>query len=243
MNEVRLNTRIIASLKKEKLLPTGEMIKSTVKNKSTWYRVMDHPDEITVQQLIALSNGLHIPVRRFFLTGGKEDAVRSCRDCVVGDGYLPCSYDAAALQSIVESRPDATWQKAADATGMSRDNLKNSLLAVRRTPVSRFLEACQALSIDPFTILLDPNPEPKKGRRASSGGANEALRAEVRQMHSDIDALNQTVADLQQKYEALLKDYEQLAQRLQVNIDTISGSYIGNIGLAADSIAPQKPGK
>jgi len=234
MNEVRLNTGLIASLKKEKLLPAGEMIKSTVRNKSTWYRLMDHPDEITVQQLIALANGLHIPVRRFFMTGSKLDVNRSCRDCVVRDGYLPCEYDAAALQRIVDSRPDVTWQKAAVATGMSRDNLKNSLLAVRRTPVTRFLEACEALKIAPFTILLDPNPEPKKSRRTSSGGQDDALHAEVRQMHQDIETLNQTVEDLKQKYESLQMKYEQLAQRLQVNIGTINDSHIGTIGIATD---------
>ena len=237
MNEVRLNTRLIASLKDEKILPAGEMIESTVKNKSTWYRVMDNPDDITVQNLLAIANGLHIPVRRFFLTGSKDDAVRSCRDCVVGDGYQPCEYDADALQRIVDGRPDVTWQKAADAAGMSRDNMKNSLLAVRRTPVARFLEACRALKIDPFTILLDPNPEPepnKRGKRATYG--KDALHAEVKMLRRDVEALNQAMEDLKRKYEELLNDHKQLAKRLQVNIGAINDSHIGTIGISTDPI-------
>lgn len=235
MNTVRLNTKLIASIGEAKFLSVGELIEATIKNKSTWYRILESPEKITLQQLLAIANGLHIPVRRFFLADGKEVAVKRCEDYIVDD-YKPCDYDADALREIVKNRRDATWQKAVDATGITRDNLKNSLLAVRRTPVTRFLVACQALKIDPFSILLDPNPEPKpKGRRPSSAAGDSALHAEVKLLRRDYEQLNKTVEDLKGKYENLIRDYEQLARRLQVNIGTINDSTIGTIGISTDT--------
>lgn len=214
MNTIRLNSKFIASFGEAKFLSVGEMIAATIKNKSTWYRILEQPERITLQQLLCFANGLHIPVRRFFLTDGKEAAVKRCEDYIAYD-YKPCSYDADALREIVEKRRDATWQKAADATGMARDNLKNSLLAVRRTPVTRFLDACRALKIDPFSILLDPNLEPKpKGRRTAAADANSALHAEVKMMRRDVESLKKAVSELKGKYEDLKRDYEQLARRL-----------------------------
>lgn len=235
MNTVRLNTKLIASIGEAKFLSVGELIEATIKNKSTWYRILESPEKITLQQLLAIANGLHIPVRRFFLTDGKDVTVKRCEDHIVDD-YKPCDYDGDALREIVKNRRDATWQKAVDATGITRDNLKNSLLAVRRTPVTRFLVACQALKIDPFSILLDPNPEPKpKGRRPSSAAGDSALHAEVKLLRRDYEHLNKTVEDLKGKYENLIRDYEQLAQRLQVNIGTINDSTIGTIGISTDT--------
>lgn len=230
MDTIRLNAKLIASLGEAKFLSVGEMIDATINNKSTWYRILKTPEKITLQQLLAIANGLHIPVRRFFLTDGKEAVVKRCEDYIVDD-YQPCGYDADALRRMVESRHDATWQKAAAATGITRDNLKNSLLAVRRTPVTRFLDACQALKIDPFTILLDPNPEPKpKGRRAPT--ADSPLHAEVKLLRRDLESLNRVVDDLKQKYESLLRDHEALVRRISVNIENINNS---SVSIATDS--------
>lgn len=203
MNTISLNTKLIASLSEAKFMSVGEMIDATIENKSTWYRILKSPERITLQQLLSIANGLHIPVRRFFLTGGKEVEVKRCEDYITDD-YKPCGYDADALREMVKKRHDATWQKAADATDMTPDNLKNSLLAVRRTPVTRFLDACRALKIDPFSILLDPNPEPKpKGRRTAADDANSALYAEVKLLRRDVESLKKVVNELKGKYEDL----------------------------------------
>ncbi|MCK8622542.1 hypothetical protein [Prevotella sp. E13-27] len=121
---------------------------------------MEKPSIITVQQLLTIANGLHIPVRHFFSTGC--DNIISHRDYYIKEPYLPCHYDANALQEIVSKRPDITWQKAADATGVTRDNLRKSLLGDSRTPITRFLAACNALDVDPFAIIVDPNMEESK---------------------------------------------------------------------------------
>lgn len=235
MNVIQLNTKLIKSLDKVLFMKAAEIMKAANIPSTTWYAIRKKPEKITLQQLLSIANGLHIPVRRFFLIDGKDVTVKRCED-YIEDDYMPCSYDADALREIVENRRDATWQKAADATGITHDNLKNSLLAIRRTPVTRFLVACQALKIDPFSILLDPNPEPKpKGRRPSSAAGDTALHAEVKLLRKDVESLSQTVEDLKGKFENLIRDYEQLARRLQVNIGTINDSTIGTIGISTDT--------
>lgn len=237
MKDVRLNTKLIKSIKDVVYRQASEIRKATGIPRTSWYTLMARPEGITVQQLLAIANGLSIPVSRFFSTG-PSDAVGS-RDDYVTDPYLECYYDADALQEIVENRPDATWKMASDATGVTRDHLRRSLLAIRRTPVDRFLASCRALGIDPFDVLIDPNPR-KEGRRK---GAGRGAAGEMAALRQDIARLEAAVGDLKSKYEALLKAHEQLAKSAQVNIGSISGSNISTIGIAADQIVKQETDK
>ena len=238
MKQVRLNTKLISSLNSVLFMQSNDMITATGISQTTWYEIMKHPDSITVQQLLAIANGLHIPVRRFF-SNGKADLIGR-RDDYVTDRYQPCRYDATTFQDIVNTRADATWKKAADATGMTSDSLKNSLLAVRRTPVMRFLIACQSFDVDPFSILVDPNSEAKQ--RRSKPGETDSIRADISQLRKDIETLSNTVRTLTEAYEALLKAHEQLARSVHVNIGTISGGNISTIGIAAESVMPSDDG-
>lgn len=232
MKTFYLNEELIRNLSDVLFIPTSEAIASTVGNRSTWYRIMQRPSIITVQQLLAIANGLHVPVRRFFYAD--KTKVIGRRDEYVAEPYLPCSYDARSLQSLVASRPGVTWNQASTATGVTRDNLRNSLLAVRRLPVTRFLTSCEALGIDPFEVLIDPNPEPKaRTRRGGTTDGEAAVRAEIATLRSEVSDLSSAVADLTAKYCTLLAEHEKLARRVQVNIDTINNS--GYIGIAAES--------
>lgn len=228
MNKVRLNTKLLSSLVTVLRTTASELIDRTGIRCTTWYAMMGNIEGITVQQLLAIANTTHVPVRRFFSFGTAN--VVGQREDYVTEPYLPCHYEGDVLKQLVSTNPDATWQKAAKATDMNYSRLKESVLAVRRLPVMRFLTVCETFAIDPFTILIDPNPNPKKGRKASSPHANAeiaALRAEVSTLRNDIDELRAAVTTIAAKYEALLADHERLAKRVSVNIDTINSSYIG----------------
>ena len=120
---------------------------------------------------------------------------------------------------------------------MSWSGIRNSLLAVRRCPVERFLTVCEAFVIDPFTILLDPNPEPKRKRGATAFSSSEAsvgsaarpvsdYSSEIAELHSQIADLSAAVADLTDKYHALLRAHEDLARSVQVNIHNFTDNHI-----------------
>lgn len=153
MDNIRLNTKLIRSLGSVLFMHTADMMVATSIASTTWYSIMQNPENITIQQLLSIANGLHIPVRRFF-SADKPDVIGQ-RDDYVTEPYQPCQYDTTVLQAVINNK-SATWQQAAKAAGMSRDNLRKSMLAVRRTPVTRFLTVCGALNIDPFSILIDP---------------------------------------------------------------------------------------
>lgn len=234
MNQYRLNTKLISSLSTVLFTTAAEIMQASGIASTTWYAIIQKPAAITIQQLIAISNGMHIPVSRFFSTG-KTDLIGH-RDDYVTDPYLPCYYDADALQELVSSRQETTWQRAADATGVSRDNLRKSLLGVRRTPVTRFLTTCDAFQIDPFEILIDPNPKSKKEHAKPSKASLETTHAEIRQLQQDMKALSESVMELSKKYEDLLSAHDTLLRQINVNIHNFTE---GSLNIAADSLEPR----
>lgn len=211
---IRLNTLLIKSLSNVLLLSPVRMINDTGIANSTWYYIMEKPEGISIQQLLSFANGLHIPVRRFFSLG-KTDVIGKREDYIT-EPYNECRYDDAALQQLINASTSATWQKAAKAIGMSRSRLRDSLLAVTRTPVERFLKVCEAFDINPFTILIDPNPEPTKQSSAPRGSAARkelSLLAEVAALTDKLANLNATVADITAKYDNLLRRHNELLNR------------------------------
>ena len=226
---IRLNSKLITNLGNVFPQPMAEIIKATGIPPSTFYDIRKNVEDITIEQLLAIANGLHIPVRRLFSTG-KADVVGFREDYVV-EPYLQCSCNGKALEDYIRSHRGATWKAAGEAVDMTWSGLRESLKSDRRFPVSRLLAVCKRFGIDPFTVIIDPNPdpEPKKERGKSR------RKSEIDALRSDVDALTATVADLKDKYEALLKAHEALLHRVQINIDTISGGSISNIGIAADT--------
>ena len=209
---IQLNTKLISNLSDVLRLPAADMMEKARIPCTTWYKIAAHPETVTIQQLTAIANGLRIPVHRFFLEGNTGNAAR--REDYVAEDYRPCSYEPDVLQRLVDSRHDITWQKAADATGVTYDNLKKSLLSIRRTPVDRFLRACEAFGIDPFTVLIDPNPRKKPGKRPSPtpSGGEATIRAEIAAMREDIGRLNEAVRQVTEKYSELAGRYDGLLE-------------------------------
>lgn len=204
---ISLNSRLIASLSSVLRLSHAEMISSTGITKSTWYNLMETPDAIALQQLLAIANGLHIPVRRFFYEG-KLCMVEQKGDYVV-QPYQDCYYDADALKEYVSNRPDATWRKAAEVTGMAPSRLRNSLLAMTRTPVSRFLTVCSVFDIDPFSVLIDPNTEKVRADYRTKPGVSSSS-TDIEALRRDVSRLSDTVSDLLQKYNDLQQQFNDL---------------------------------
>lgn len=203
MNKPRLNTKLLRALENVLLMQVKEIIRISGFTTTTWYRIMSDPEKITVQQLLTLANSLHIPVRRFFFTG-KTGAVGDRKDYVV-EPYLECYYDGDAIKQFIERTPGATWQKAAVATGITRDWLRKSLLGAVRTPITRFLSACFALEIDPFTVLIDPNPA--AGMQADLATVEpDDLASEVATLRRSMARMSSEMADLKAKLRALLDD-------------------------------------
>ena len=216
--KTRLNSKLISTLSTVCFISPADIMRASNIARSTWYNIMGDPSTITVQQLLAIANGMHIPVRRFF-SSDKADVIGK-RDDYITEPYYPCHYDSDSLQEVVSNRADATWRQAAAVAGMSPSHLRNSLLAVTRTPVTRFLTACNAFGIDPFTVLVDPNPEKKRNAKGTP--------SDISLLRKDIKTLSDTVTDLTAKYEKLLAAHQLLLERID------NRSSHGSTGMAAE---------
>lgn len=229
MTAIQINTELISSLEDVVFIPAKDMAHATSIALSTWYYIMQSPADITIPQLLAMANGLHIPVRRFFSDGHTH--VIGKREDYITEPYLPCRYEGHNLQAIIKKRPDTTWKKASEAVGVTQTRLKNSLVNPGRTPVSRLLAVCNGLDIDPFDIYIDPNPEarmatPHTARgRASATNPDTLLRADIATLHQQLDRLDITVADLAAKYQKLLADHEQLVRRVGASMVCIDDGH------------------
>jgi alkylated DNA nucleotide flippase Atl1 len=123
---------------------------------ATWYRIVSSPSKISVQQLIDLANGLHIPVSRFISRDGTGVIVQ--RDnLIISNGYQNCYYDSSAVQKVISSGIVSSYRDAASIVGLHPNRVKESLLAIHRLPVSRLLDFCTTLKLNPFEFIVDPN--------------------------------------------------------------------------------------
>ena len=235
---VKLNQELICTLNSVLGISPELIWTSANITRGTWYNIMRKPGDISIEQLLGISNGQKIPVRRFFYT--THEHVVGKKDDYIVEPYMECSYNASVLHEIINTHSDATWQKAAKVVDLSPSRLRNSLLAITRTPVSRFLIVCETFGIDPFTILIDPNPEYRNtGKRSKSAFLAEinALRQQVASLNANTSDLNSKYADLagkydglQTKYDNLLEAHKMLLQRFNDHIEERS------IGMAAEPI-------
>lgn len=215
MKTLLLNIKLLNSLSNVLGVSPAELRNATGISNGTWYRIMSKPDGVTVQQLLSIANGLHIPVSRFFTDG--EVIVVGRREDYVTEPYLECYYDEAKLHSLVSHRPEATWKAAAKHLGMSRQYARDSLMAVTRTPITRFLGICHVFGIYPFDILIDPNQTSggqTAGHRVAFGGSPAELSATLSKMQKKMQLLSDAVDNLTAKYETLLQDNRALHRRL-----------------------------
>ena len=220
---LRLNTALITSLGHTLGKTNAELMEAAGVSNATWYRIMGHPDEITVQQLISIANGLCIPVFRFFsidgvnVIGNKEDYIEN--------PYKPCYYDAEALQALTNTRSAATWQDVANSLGITRTNLRNSLLSYTRLPVARFLAACNAFDIEPFFVIVDQNPQyiDRGGEKVATTALGYTNLSEFDTTRTDFDSVRRELAELKDELERARRDIADLGKKIDLMLGTSKG--------------------
>lgn len=219
---LQLNTTLITSLGHVLDKTNAELMEATGISNATWYRIMGHPDEITVQQLISIANGLCIPVFRLFsidglnVIGNKEDYIEN--------PYKPCYYDAEALQALINTRSAAIWQDVANSLGITRTNLRNSLLSYTRLPVARFLAACDAFDIVPFLVIVDQNPQYiVRGGEKVATTALGYTNIEFDTTRTDFDSIRIELAEVKGELERVRRDIAELGKKLDLIFGTHKG--------------------
>lgn len=90
---VRLNNTLIASLGSIMRVTDAEICKAAGFSITTWYRLKDHPEKMSIQYLLGIANDLQIPIRHFFTTE-KTDKVMTREE------YLTSTY-GIVLQNLI----------------------------------------------------------------------------------------------------------------------------------------------
>ena len=206
--KAKLNTHLLSTLPRVLRMTNDEVAAASGISIAQWYRLVKHPEKLTIQQLLDLANGLQIPVSRFFSTG-KADVVGMREDYVMNSDYQKCYYDSDAVSKKVGKGTATSWREAAAAVGMHWTNVAASLLAVSRTPVSRLLVLCDTFNFNLFEFLIDPN----KGTKTKRG--KDVSHAEIAELNKKIDSLNATIKDLVEKYTNLLERHNKLERIVQ----------------------------
>lgn len=247
MKTYRLNTKLLMTLGHVIGMTNAAMMDAAGINNTTWYTILRNPADVAIQQLLAIANGLKIPVSRFFTTENYDMIDRP--DAYVTHPYINCYYDGEAFRNIINNTA-VTWTKISELTGITRGHIRNSLLSATRLPVSRFLTVCKGFSIEPFSILIDPNPALAKAKGKTTGITSSdirniaptdfaALHDTINQLRTELESARrlieenrQRIHDLTHQCQSLQSAQETLARRINVNINSISDS---NISIAADA--------
>lgn len=138
---------------------------------ATWYRIVKTPSKISVQQLIDLANGLHIPVSRFL---SKDDlgVIGRREDYIIFKDYLDCFFNRDAVQKTIDSGVVSSYREAATKVGLHPNRIKESLLAIHRLPVTRLLNFCSTFNLNFADFVVDPNTPVNLRERARTEALN-----------------------------------------------------------------------
>lgn len=134
---------------------------------ATWYRIFKTPSKITVQQLLDLANGLHVPASRFMINESMDD-LGERKDYIVTNGYKKCYYDSDTVRKVVSSGIFSTYRYDPPIAGMRPNRVKDRLLMIHHLPVTRLLLFCSTLNLNPFEFIVDPNTFTEANEQANT---------------------------------------------------------------------------
>lgn len=183
---------------------------------ATWYRIVQTPSKISVQQLLDLANVLHIPVSHF-ISNYDENVINQREDYIIYSGYQNCYYDRDAIQKVISSGMISSYRDAAPFVGLHPNRVKESLLAIHRLPVARLLKFCTTFTLNVFDFIVDPN----------SPNANIKEQKEITAQSSEYAAILHDIATLLREQaifrEEVRRDIAELGKKMDLMLGVNKG--------------------
>lgn len=215
---IQLNEDLFKALSQALRMTYKEISTQSGISMTTLYRIIEAPLKISVQQLIDLSNGLHVPVSRFFSRDNKE-SIGHREDYIKLNDYKLCYFDKSAIQRVIDSGSVSSYREIASVVGLHPNRVKESLLAEHRLPVTRLLTFCDSLKTDFFNFVVDPNSISANTKGHDKNLGNESEYAAI--LH-DIANMQREMASFKFLLEDTKRDIEELNRKLDAV--TCSGS-------------------
>lgn len=185
---------------------------------------------VTIQVLLNLCNALRMPVYYFvsednnFVIPNRESATIPLNE------WHEISWNKNVVeQTFGDGEGRIKWKDVAVAMNTSSQKPHERFALRTRFKVTDFFTACNAFDLSPFMFLNDPNRSVGKTKK-------RATMPSYAELQHRVDALEHDIADLKQRFTTLLHRHEELAKRVNVNIQNVQNSHIGidHIGIAAD---------
>lgn len=213
---MQLNEKLLKELPRVLFMTHGAISKQSNIAIATWYRIVQTPSKISVQQLLDLANGLQVPVSRFISMDDKN-IVSQHKDYIVYSGYKKCYYDRNAIQKVISSGMISSYRDAAPFVGLHPNRVKESLLAIHRLPVVRLLKFCTTFTLNVFDFIVDPN----------SPNANIKEQKEITAQSSEYAAILHDIATLLREQaifrEEVRRDIAELGKKMDLMLGANKG--------------------
>ncbi len=237
MNKWSFNTPLFRRLSDVLDITGTEIARRCGLHQQVLSRYTTNETVVNIQVLLNLCNSLRMPIHYFvsrnnnFIIPNRENATIPLED------WKPVSWNYDAVERIFgDGNNRIKWKDVAVAMNASSQKPHERFCLKRRFKVTDFFTACNAFNLSPFLFLNDPNfHNTKQHKRPASSPPYEALPHRI-------NTLELEIADLKKKFATLLHNHEELAKRVQVNIQNVQNSHIGidHIGMVADKLPTEE---
>ena len=219
-------------------------------NQPVLYHYIKGDVELSVQGLIQICNTLRIPSRLFISENERYIIPNRETATIEADQWKPITWNEEAVElTFGDGEGKIYWKDVANVMGVSSQRPHDRFLLRTRFPISDFLSTCTHYKISPYLFLKDDNAAKEKSKpKAKTSNTSNSKSARPHyskstdtptysELSQRVDALERNFATLNEKYNRLLHEHEELAKRMQVNIQNVQNSHIGindHIGMVAE---------
>ena len=206
--------------------------------------------ELPLQTLIQICNALRIPSRLFISENNRHVIPTRETATLESDRWKPISWNTEAVElTFGDGENKIFWKDVAEVMGVTPQKPHDRFLLRTRFPISAFLFTCTYYKISPYLFLNDDNEvqeKPKSKPKTSNTSNSKSARPHYSkstdtptysELSRRVDSLERDFAALNEKYNHLLHEHEELVKRVHVNIQNVQYSNIGindRIGMAAE---------
>ena len=190
-------------------------------NQQVLNRYQNGGSVLPVKVLMKLCNSLRMPARYFVSTGDNHVLPRREEATIIEEDWHPIKWSLEAAElTFGDGEGKIYWKDLAVVMGVSPEKPHEWFALKKRFPIDRFFKACNHYDISPLTFIIDENRDAGKRKhsaRTEGNAGSGSVRDDIATLSRKVGDVTEAVDDLKEKYEALLKAYEQLALALNLS--------------------------
>ena len=249
MVNLSFNSLLLSKLTDVLDLSGNEIANRCKLSQTALYHYMKGEVEMPVQALMQICNALRMPTRYFLSVNNRHIIPTRETATIEADRWKPITWSLDAVELTFGDGEDKIyWKDVASIMGLTPQKPHERFLLRTRFPINSFLLTCTHFNLSPFLFLKDENQPADIGKAKRQTAASPQTPTKPRtapsyaELAHRVDLLEHDLADLKQKFTALLQDQQAFLRRMPVNIQDVHNSHIG-INDRVDMAAEKQPGE